>query len=445
MIDAVLDVRAAVPDAYVETLHVTGPDGAFDATAHVLGSDYKIDVVLDGVTYSYGRVSGRSWRQTPNGVVRIVRSDVQSDALDRWPRSRFGFTPEACATAGTTVVDQRSLWVLRCDSAGDIPHWFDIDPQSGRILHEIARDGSHVFTYDFADARHWTIHGYGGDAHVTVESLVPTPVTPADVAIPPTARSIFDLPASGVAEIPARFGFHIGTPVTIDGVGRTFIIDTGTTQILIDIGEAARLGLHPVFGHVIIPELRVGGVVARDVAAQAVNIFHDQTEGILGYEFFSGHIVHIDYKKQTVELISHERFSPPKGARALPFDPREGMPIVQGGENGIRGDRFAIDTGSRFILLSSGFAQRVGAENDPVLYCSYCAGVSDFLEGPMYTVLRQMPSFDIGPYRVVEPIAAVEEAQPENVDFPLDGIIGEDFLSSFDWWFDYDDGIAWVR
>jgi len=31
------------------------------------------------------------------------------------------------------------------------------------------------------------------------------------------------------------------------------------------------------------------------------------------------------------------------------------------------------------------------------------------------------------------------------VDFPIDGIFGTQVLAQFEWWFDYDGGVAWVR
>jgi hypothetical protein len=444
MIAAIRNAQAGAPNAYLETLHVTGSDGSFDAMAHVIGEDYKVEVVLDGVTYAYGRTMERSWRETPNGVVRIVASDVQSDPLDRWPRSRFGFSPRGCTSAGTTSADQKTLWVLQCRAPGDISHWYDIDPASGRIVHEIARDGAHVFVYDFSDERRWTIHGYGGDADVAVTSLIPENAAAAGVAIPPTLRSVFDLPPSGVAEIPASFHYHIDVPVEIDGVRRTFILDTGTTQILIDVGEAARLGLHPKFGHVMIPTLQVGDVVAHNVAAQAVDQFHDRIgAGILGNEFFIGHVVHIDYRRQQVELIAHDDFKPPPGAHTLAFDPREGMPIVQASANGVSGARFALDTGSYWVLLLSPFGQLSGADKDSTVGVQ--GDTLQFLEGPMSAQLRELTSFAMGSYRFPNVDADVEFQQSDNLDIPLDGIIGVNVLSTFEWWYDYDDGIAWLR
>lgn len=444
MIAAMEHARAGLPDAYVETLHVTASDGAFDAEARVRDADYRVDVRLDGEAYGFGRVAGFSWRRTPNGFVRIVRSDIQGDPLDRWPRALFGFSSEFCTADGTTGAGAGTLWVLRCARPGDAEHWYEIGASSGAVLHEIDRDGAKVTTYDFIDDRHWTIHGFGGGADVRVTQLSPASVSGDDVAVPQQGPALFALPSSGVANVPVNVSrYSLETPVQIDGQTRTFGIDTGTTQILIDIGEAARLGLHPRFGHVIIPELRVGDAVAHNVAAQAVDLFHDGfVSGLLGFEFFGGNIVHIDDRKGVVQLLDRKRFISPAGAQPLQIDVREGLPLVTAGVNGVTGSRFALDTGSYWPLLSAGFAESIGADRD---FEVMPPKTEHFLEGPLSAALFELPEFDFANVRFKPADAEVVIPEPADMDFPLDGIIGQSVLSEFEWWFDYADDVAWIR
>ncbi|HEX8806907.1 MAG TPA: retropepsin-like aspartic protease, partial [Candidatus Aquilonibacter sp.] len=311
-------------------------DGPFDAVARVRDANYKIDVILGSATYEFGRVDGKSWRRTPNGSVRIIRSDVQGDMLDRWPRAVFGFDPTGCTANGTMDYGGSMRDVLDCRMAGDFEHWFLVDPKTGRIVREISREGSRVLFYDFDDFRvvggrslpfHWQVSGADGDAEVTVSELRSADVSAKDVAIPATASDQFQLPGSGIAEIPAAFNFHIEVPVQVNGQTRTFIVDTGTSQTIVDIGEANRLGLHPQFGHARVAELRVGDVVAKNLAVEAIDVFHDNyNAGILGNEFFTGHIVHINYPAKKLELLSHAAFKPPPDAFPLKINVAEGIP-----------------------------------------------------------------------------------------------------------------------
>jgi hypothetical protein len=175
-----------------------------------------------------------------------------------------------------------------------------------------------------------------------------------------------------------------------------------------------------------------------------VNLFHDRDgAGILGNEFFIGHIVHIDYTHRKVQLIAHDVFQPPPDARPIGIDVREGMPLVQAGANGVIGERFALDTGSYWIMLSSNFADATGADKDPIV--RFRPQTIGFLEGPVAVQLREMPSFEMVPYRFPNVEADVEIRAAGNLDIPLDGVIGQNVLSAFEWWYDYDDGIAWLR
>lgn len=443
---------AAQLEQGVETIHVTARDGAYDATVHMRGGDYRIDVVLDGADYAFGRSADLRWRRTPSGSVRIVRSDVQGDVLDRWPRSVFGLDLAACDSAGSATLSGAQLWVLACRTGGDPALFYYVDPANGRVLREVSREGSRVVTYDFDDFRstgswtqpyHWRISGADGAADVTVTSVKPRAAPDDAMEIPASIADQFKLPAGGTSLIPAHFAHWIEVPVEIDGQKRTFIIDTGTTQTIIDIGEAARLGLNPKFGHAIVPQLRVGDAIAKRLPVEAIDLFGGRTEGILGNEFFTGHIVHIDYARGRVELISHALFEPPKDAQRIEVDYREGLPITAAIAAGTQGERFALDTGSYWIMISRSFLER--SRLLPTAIPGFDSRTVSFLEGPVLSRLEVIPSFTFAGYRFDSPNAEIEQASADNTDFPLDGIIGANVLSVFDLWFDYDDGVLWAR
>jgi hypothetical protein len=434
----------------VETLHVIDRDGSYDATLQMRGSDFRADVSLGDANYAFGEVGEDRWRRTPSGSVRIIRSDVQGDPLDHWPRSVFGLGLSSCETAGAASLQGATLEVLACRPPGNPTLFYYVDPSSGHIVREVSREGARVVTYDFDDFRavgswaqpyHWKVSGADGDSDVTVVHAGVQAVPAAAIEIPQNVPEQFVLPTSGVAKIPGRVGLYTSATVEVNGRERTFLIDTGTTQTIIDIGEAARLGLHPLFGHAVVRELKVGDVVAHNLPVEAIDLFHDEIHGILGNEFFTGHIVHIDYIHRRVEVISHAAFKTPATAVAMAMDCREGMPLVRALVGSAPGDRFALDTASQQILLSASFVSKSHLSLNAY---STEQRTEHFLEGPVTVGFAVAPAIVLGGYRLEWPYAEVEEPDNDNVAFPLDGVIGTGVLTAFDLWFDYDNGTLWM-
>jgi hypothetical protein len=232
-------------------------------------------------------------------------------------------------------------------------------------------------------------------------------------------------------------------PVRINGQTLQFVVDTGTTQILMDVGAATRIGLHATLGHTVAQRVEVGNAVATNLPLQTVNLFGGALDGILGNEFFGGHIVHLDYSRDLLELIAPGDFFPPAGARRLDVDCDEGMPIVAASVAGVTGTRFAIDTGSSALVLTDPFARRVGSGlatlpgGDVELH---------YLEGLVDVRSAQLQSLAFAGVLFTHPGAAdVEVPLASNVDIPLDAIVGAEVLRTFEWWFDYDHNRAWVR
>lgn len=413
-----------------------------DAATQVRGLDYRVDATIDGWPYAMGRQDGMYWRRTPAGVVRVIRSDVQGDDLDRWPLAVFGFDEKHCEAIGQAN-GGGAQWVLACRTAGEIPHWYYVDKTTGAIVREISRDGSRVVEYSFDDSGGWTITGSGGTATVTRLSTGPASVSADAVAIPDSTTQTFAIPG-GRSDIPARFGFYISVTAKVNGHPLHFIVDTGTTQMLIDVGIAARLGLHPTLGHLVANSVAVGDATASNVPFQAVDLFDDSVvDGILGNEFFIGHVVHIDYKTPRLDFIASGDFFPPKGAVEIPLYADEGMPLVSASANGVPGTRFALDTGSESILLSDDYASQTGKG---VSFNGAPAG-SDlhFLEGWLTARTGQLNSFTFGGVNFKDSEIYVEVPRATNLDIPVDGILGSAFLQTFEWWLDYDHNRAWIR
>ncbi len=233
------------------------------------------------------------------------------------------------------------------------------------------------------------------------------------------------------------------------------MLDTGTASIMLNrqIAETQPAGV--VLEHVTVPVMTVGSLALTDVSTLAIPL--PGIDGILGYDFFLGHVVHVDYANQRVEVMT------PAAAQAVFADPsntvidasfNEGIPLVHAAFGPAFGDRFALDTGSSPLLVLAPFIRRYAHEIDsrwtPAWFQTPRTAptiVARYLEGSVMLGARKVSSFQLGPAAFRDVIVGVElpNRLRDAIDIPLDGIIGTDELSSFEWWFDYDRGRIAVR
>jgi hypothetical protein len=78
-------------------------------------------------------------------------------------------------------------------------------------------------------------------------------------------------------------------------------------------------GFAQTLGHTIVADVSVGSIAAKKVPFLIVGLgarYHG--DGILGNDFFVGHVVHLDFHDDRLELIPHDRFVGPAGAYVLP-------------------------------------------------------------------------------------------------------------------------------
>jgi hypothetical protein len=169
--------------------------------------------------------------------------------------------------------------------------------------------------------------------------------------------------------------------------------------------------------------------------------------GILGYDFFAGHIVHIDYRQQRVDLIDRSGFSAPAMARALDAWYGEGLPLIAVPFGDTVGQRFALDTGSPDVLLLQYLSDRDGIEFGSIgIGTPFGHRVLPFLEGSVAVQHAILRSIRIGRVTVRDIPAFIEQVNAgDMIEIPLDGIIGSRILSLFEWWFDYDGGRLWFQ
>jgi hypothetical protein len=450
---------AGSPDAgyaqRIEHWTLSAGSTSLTVTLSVRGADLRFDTPIDGATYSEGRNDGDRWRRTPNGLVRLIGADVQGDDLDRWPLALFPYAASDCTLLGEALTPAPA-WVVEYRPAHDSPHWFYYDEATGRLVREVFREGSRNVMFDFSDVREidgasrpfaWHVSGSGGDADVKVADVLPQPIGKAAVALPSSS----DPPATTsepTVAVPVHFDpYYTTIDVTVNGKRATFLFDTGTTQILIDDGAARRFGLRPIFGHAMVQELTAGGITFHNIAAQTVSLTGYRGVGILGYDFFCGHIVHVESGRGHIDLITPAGFVPPSDAREVRVNFDEGMPMVEATIGSAETSRVVLDSGSQDVLVTRALyggdpaqLKRIGIDG---------IGGSHkfrFLEGPIEVAPASVANIDFAGNRFVHDAIDVElQAHDDEVDFPIDAIFGTRLLYKYELWFDYDDGRMWVR
>jgi hypothetical protein len=439
-------------------------------TVAVDGDDFRATVTLNGAQYAGGRSAGIRWRADANGIAHATLSDDQGDAIDRLPQAAFPFAYTDCELAGESERFGRRSWVLLDRAAHDKPHWFYLDKSTGLIANEITREGARTIVTTFYNfeplgglmrPRRWQITDGdpANDLDVQVEGTysVPVPIG-SEVAMPQTKR-IFTAPAvaDGIVSLPARFrGSTIFVAVDVDGHPTEFVLDTGTASITYDSRLAQNFGYKPTLEHATLPTMVVGKLALTDVSTLAIPFsYGERVHGILGYDFFAGHIVHIDYANRRVDVMTPQAAAGVFGdARntVIPAAFDEGVPLIRASFGTASGDRFALDSGSPHLIVLAPFERRYKTTIDnlwrrPASGSADRFGLERYLEGSIAVAARNASSFSFGGAQLADVPVEIEEpnAASDAIDIALDGIIGTDQMRMFDWWFDYDGGRIALR
>ncbi len=435
--------------------HWTYTNGSrrIDVAVALRNGDFRTSLELDGLTYMAGRIGGVRWRASGNGIVHGVEADLQGDALDRAPQAIVGFDPLTTTLVGETQ-EPVPAWVLQTHPAGDKPAFLYVARATATIVREVVRDGKRVITTNFDNfealgdglrARHWRVtDGIGADTlDVTVNAIEPAVVDPADVFFPSRRVFVAPAPLAASVDLEAVFarGGEIRLRVSIAGKPRWFVLDTGTASITVDPPIAERNG-GSTLGHAVLPTLDVGPLHLDRVSVLAVPFNGD---GILGHDFFFGHVIEIDYRRQRVRVLSdldvQTVFADPK-TTVIDMNVDQGLPLARAAFGAAQSDTFALDTGSPRLYVMRPFMRRYMHEIDEHWTTAGRPFAENYLEG----------GIELQPYRVAQFAFAGAVAHDlmvggqipartgDDLAVPFDGIIGTDILANFDLYFDYDRG-----
>jgi hypothetical protein len=433
------------------------------------GADYRTTVREGAFTWSNGEYGGREWHQNPNGLVlpssRIYEQvDPFVTALSRAQNSAsdvklLGLTSDSPAmfvvavTPSDGLTEQRyydaATYLLSrvemTDYDGHKQVWLygDYRPVSGRMI-------AHLIDYE-QDGTSVTLE-------TRLASYERVDASKIDLAVP-VSRSLFALGSRDAVSIPARFtDSGIIVPVSIGGRGLDFLLDSGSSALLIDPEIARELGMpssgatRESFGGDFIlantraADLTVGGLSATDVAFSTASFEEQLPEqrivGLLGTDFIASGVLQVDFEKKTLTML---RTVPPdlaaKGWSALALRMDYGVPLVKAAYSGLSG-YFVADLGADYSMLYphyfSQFPNNI-PRGTPDQEEMLAIGGKPF--GVKHITMKRLVLGDwiFGDVQVVVPSAQYAQ------DRDYDGLIGRDTLSSFDLIFDYKDSQLWFK
>jgi hypothetical protein len=417
---------------------------------------------------SYGSYGGRYCQQDANGLMlpsSNLYQEVDPFAVSiRQPKAvasgvrLLGMTTDAAPTFFVEVTPSNGLVERR---------YYDAHSYLLNRLEMTDYDG-HQQAWQYADYR--AVSGstlahridYERDGTLSAETKVLSfaPITSGtvDFSIPPS-RPLFDLGAREAIAIPARFTENgIIVPVSIEGRGLDFLLDSGSSELLIDPGVARELGMS-LSGLVTVsfagdftmanaqaPDLTIAGLAAKNLTFSTAG-FEEQLAtqrvvGLLGTDFVGSGALEVNFQKQSLTL---HRSLPANlaasGWSALPLPLGWGVPVVKASYSGTPG-YFIVDLGADYSTLYphyfAKFPNRVprGAQDQEEMVT---LGGKPF--GIKHITMKRLVLGDwvFGDVQVVVPSASYAQ------DRDYDGLIGRDTLSDFDLIFDYANHQLWFK
>jgi predicted aspartyl protease len=460
-------VAAATPNAFRRTTVTTSSDGTTTTVRYAERGDAWREIVERGPFHTEsGKTATAEWHQNDNGQTVVDVPDPGSAA------------PDPTTVTVTRVHAPVEAWVLSELNKRRHGTRTYVDPATWRVLRReaVTANGTIATVYDdFRDeggrvfAHHWkTEDGYARTSRETRVTAYDAADVPAEaLAMPSSRRHLVTFP-DGVASVtlPATFGRqHIVVRIMVGTRGLDFLLDSGASGITIDNGVAGQLGLTAYGRHstvtaqryttarTIVPQMRIGNLVMRDVAVQMVPEDSEiepgiKAVGLLGFDFLSELGVTIDYEHKRVTVVRQPDYVAPQGKYVFALDARvgDGSPYVSVMINGALSERFVIDTGGAgTFMIFDAFARKhpealVDKGGGGTLRDVQYYGVG----GPIETRPYQLGSVKLGPLDFVDYVGFRVTSAQSYAGSDDDGIIGTDFLRLFTVGLDYANGRVYL-
>ena len=449
-----LAAAGPVPKNYSETVLGSGSLGDIKTVTYRAGDDSRTTSDRGGYHSERGTYHGENWRQDYNGLTYLVPKDPDEAAEDK---------PKTTVARVTRPVN--AYLVTKSAADGSTTRTF-YDPVSFHALrYEYgSAAGSLVTTYDeytTFDTRtlpsRWTATSGPETEHYRRTQYSIGATSDADVRETGIVRQLVEFPNDVLSvDLPVSIIDNaVYVHAKIGTRGLDFELDTGAGGIFIDEQVARSLGLQltnatseiaakAFTGYdTRIPELHIGPLVMRDVAAIAGPMPIRSTQGIkaiglLGFDFLAQLGVTIDYEHGSVRVAPGANYTPPPpDGNTYSFDLRLGseVPMVTVSVNGTPAERMMLDTGwSGSLAFFDRFARRHPHVFNFEAGRVAVEGVGGVFDGELYAFrdvkLGQLHFNNFHGVRI------------PSSNFPLsaDGLIGNNLLALFIVNLDYMDG-----
>lgn len=433
------------------------------------GTDYHSIIRTDANTQEYGQSAGKRWHRGPNGFVNATGNrDEQSffairvdeDASD--PKNDVSVAGESATPAA---------YVLKIKRTGSRhPEWAFYDKATGNLVRfeYVAGVGRIVTTFDDfrtvdGVTQAWHVHDTWWDPALDDDYRLT-----AFHAGMPIAASEFTQPS---ATMPA--GADVREKLTVEFVrgmamvrvnvgdrGLDFELDSSQPNSLIEHGLADELHLDN-YGHAKttskgdeaqywtrIPDLQIGTQHLKNFAVRTADVsykpaMYTKIVGVLGYDFLANFVVHVDYVNHLVELIPTKYFGsskPVAGGLELPLTIDDGVPIVPMQIGNTLAKNVILNCDMPFTMLFGAFtdAHPNVLKN---LFGKAQQNVVPFADnGTFGTTIRiwpaLIPSLTFANLNITSQIVIATDF-PFDAPPDTDAMVGLDYLSMYDLYFDY--------
>lgn len=454
----VREAAGPLPAAFREVDETAASNGTRTIDrSYVSGANRRTTIDAPPFHTERGFVDGKAWHMNDNGQVVL---DGLEPGLATRDRTTTTVMPIHRPVEGYLIA------TLNAQGSGSKEY---VDATEWRTVErdQITPNGTVVSTYDDARLDHGRtfahhVHTEDGYAHTTSDLRVleyaPGDVSAADVAMPPPRRTLVEFPPNaGAVELPAKFGrSHIYVRVTVGGRGLDFVLDSGASGIAIDSTVARELGLTAYqersavtagryrTARTLIPEMHVGALMMRNVAAQEIpqgwqTADNVKEVGLLGFDFLAELGVTIDYEHERVTVVPGAAYAPPNDPKTIRLDVRlnGGQPLATATVNGGLGERWIIDTGgSPGLMIFDYFARRhpeaLGDAAPSMAAHQQLYGVGGNVDAePLLIDSLEIGGAEIGGFLGYRVVGSGTYAQND------DGIVGVSVLRMFTLGFDY--------
>lgn len=472
-------VRDPQPGDTPPTSAVTPPP--FVSTEYRRGLLFRVETTDGRLDYQRGFTGRAFWDRNANENIvyelgHVAQRAYTSNLIDAEAIASFG----TVKLLAPETIEGKTVDVVRIAPSVGAPATLAIDRSTGAYVRIVmdpddkyAKQSVTIDAYKEVTRGKRIVSAYHSSkyGHDTADATYEATIADTDLAVPKyVSHWTFGSGAPAPMEVvthqsPLGFlgghGRAVHIHAKINGKDGTFLLDSGAAGEILTHHFADSLNLETI-GNAGFRGVNGGGIASQKVRVATIQIgdgvLHDQVvdvagdgggdlDGILGYDILATAIVDVDLTNQTIAIMDPEKVgvTAGKGAVIFPVDLTSRQPALETTFENIP-LHTVLDSGNDFFLIASDELQRSGKivatsakinlgsglQIDENLYFTGVDGTSQVASRCI-----RVGSMQVGPYRYATPTTCFGNPAA----FQTDGaLIGFDFLSHFNWTFDYPEG-----